>query len=174
MKFEELSSPRLTLREFRQGDITDDYIGWLNNREVVRFSNQRFRIHDRASCETYFKSFENSDNLFISIQRKADIKAIGTLTAYLNRRHSTADIGIMVGESAAWGGGFGLEAWQLLTDWLLQVAGLRKVTAGTLACNIGMIRIAERSGMVEEGRRFAQEIVDGEPQDIIYFSRFAK
>ena len=174
MKFEKLSGPRLTLHQFGQGDITDDYIGWLNNPEVVRFSNQRFRTHDRASCEAYLKSFEKSDNLFIGIKQKADGRAIGTLTAFVNRQHGTADVGIMVGEAAVWGDGFGLEAWQLLTDWLLDIAGMRKVTAGTLACNIGMIRIAERSGMIEEGRRFAQEIVDGEPQDVVYFGRFAQ
>jgi RimJ/RimL family protein N-acetyltransferase len=49
---------------------------------------------------------------------------------------------------------------------------MRKLTCGTLACNDAMIRLAERAGMQLEARRRAQELVDGEPVDVLYFARF--
>ena len=47
------------------------------------------------------------------------------------------------------------------------------MTAGTLACNRAMLSVAGRSGMAREGVRRAQELVDGEPTDIVHFARFA-
>ncbi|MFO1295567.1 MAG: GNAT family protein [Rubrivivax sp.] len=47
------------------------------------------------------------------------------------------------------------------------------MTAGTLACNLAMISVAERSGMQREGVRAAQEVVAGVPADIVFFARFA-
>lgn len=170
--FTPLIGPRLILRPFGTDDITDTYINWLNEPQVVRYSNQRFHIHHRESCEAYFRSFENSANLFISICVKGSNCAVGTMTVYRNNHHATADVGIMVGASAARGKGYGLEAWQLLTDWLLTEGGVRKITAGTLACNKSMVRLAEQSGMLLEGVRKNQEIVDGSPEDILYFGRF--
>ncbi|MCC6247256.1 MAG: hypothetical protein IT499_05810, partial [Rubrivivax sp.] len=36
-----LRGRRVRLRPFTAADITDAYIGWLNDPEVVRYSNQR-------------------------------------------------------------------------------------------------------------------------------------
>jgi RimJ/RimL family protein N-acetyltransferase len=141
----------------------------------VRYSNQRFIRHTRESCERYLAGFDGSPNLYVSLRwvHGGAERAVGTLTAYRALHHGTADVGILLGERAAWGRGLGLEAWQLFTDWLLATPGMRKLTAGTLECNLAMIAVAERSGMHCEGRRRAQEIVEGEPFDIVHFARFA-
>ena len=167
-----LCGARVSLRSFAVDDLTPTYVAWLNDTEVVRFSNQRFRHHDMASCSAYLAEFNGSDNLFLAIDGLVESRVIGTMTAYRNRHHSTVDIGIMVGDRGVWGRGYGLEAWVLLSDWLLGIGGMRKLTCGTLACNHAMRSIAERSGMVLEATRYAQEIVAGEPQDILYYARF--
>lgn len=167
-----LNGERLSLRSFRQSDITSEYIAWLNDPLVVRFSNQRFRRHDARTCTAYLASFESTDNLFLAIEARDLGRSVGTMTAYRNRHHGTADLGIMVGDRRVWGRGYGLEAWTLLLDWLLSVCLIRKVTCGTLACNLPMRAIAERSGMHLEAARQAQEIVEGENQDVLYFAKF--
>ena len=169
----QLLGERVRLTRFSADDITDAYIGWLNDPLVTRFSNQRFVTHDRASSERYLATFEGSPNLFLSVRRRDDDCAIGTMTAYVSPQHRTADMGILIGDRSAWGGGFGQDAWNTLLGWLLGEGAMRKVTAGTLAVNEPMIRIAERSGMLLEGRRVRQEIVDGEEVDILQYARFA-
>jgi len=168
----EIRGAKVLLRQFCLEDITDRYIGWLNDPAVVRFSNQRFVSHDRASCLRYLASFAATDNLFISVRRFDTGKAIGTMTAYVASHHGTVDVGIMIGDTSVWGGGYGQDAWNVLTNWLLAQDSIRKLTAGTLACNRAMIRIVERSGMQLEAVRKSQEIVDGMPQDILHFARF--
>lgn len=171
--FLELVGEKVRLRPFGSGDITDAYLGWLSDPEVTRFSNQRFRTHTRESCELYLASFAGTPNLFVSVRDKADDRAIGTMTAYRNPHHGTCDVGIMIGARDYWGGGYGQEAWNLFTGWLLETAGVRKLTAGCLAANGGMVKLMERSGMVPDGVRKGQELVDGQPVDIVHYAKFA-
>lgn len=167
-----LCGNKVFLRPFTALDIDASYIGWLNDPEVVRYSNQRFLVHDRESCMRYLTSFDGSANMFMSVRRLSDGCPIGTLTAYVSRHHGTVDVGIMIGDKSIWGQGYGQDAWDLLTNWLLQRKDVRKLTAGTLTCNYGMIKIMEQSGMKLEAVRKAQEIVDGYPVDILYFAKF--
>ena len=167
-----LRGSKVLLRPFVESDITEPYLGWLHDPEVVRYSNQRFVTHDRASCVRYVRSFAGTANLFLSVRALADDRAIGTMTAYFAVHHGTVDVGIMIGERAAWGQGYGQDAWNLLTGWLIGLDSIRKVTAGTVACNLGMLRLMERSGMVVEGARRKQELIEGKPEDILYFARW--
>lgn len=168
-----IESGRIALRRFSDDDLGEAYIGWLNDPVVTRFSNQRFRRHDRTSCEAYLASFTGSPNLFLSIRSRETDAALGTMTAYAIVQHGTVDVGIMLGERSAWGTGIGEEAWTALVEWLLAQPGVRKVTAGTLAVNQAMIRLAEKSGMALEGRRLRQEICEGEAVDVLYFGKFS-
>jgi RimJ/RimL family protein N-acetyltransferase len=157
---------------FRDVDITEVYLSWLNDPEVTRFSNQRFRRHDRACCERYLASFQGSDNLLLSIRRRDSGQAIGTMTLYYSPHHGTADVGILIGERTMWGNGYGQDAWNTVIQWLVAHESVRKITAGTLACNHGMVRVMERSGMALEAIRKNQEIVAGEAVDILYYAKF--
>jgi RimJ/RimL family protein N-acetyltransferase len=171
-----LNGRRVHLRPFSAADITPAYIGWLNDPETVRFSNQRFVQHTRETCERYYTSFAGSANHFVSIRLKVDPggddRAVGTLTAFCSPSHGTVDIGILIGERRVWGQGVGLDAFKTLVDWWVGQPGIRKVTAGTLRLNTGMVRVAERAGMHLEAVRRGQELVEGQPVDMLYFARF--
>jgi len=164
---------RLTLlRPFTAADISNEYLGWLKDPEVVRFSNQRFRVHTRETALAFVNSFAGSGNLFLGIRLAENQRLVGTITAYRSQPHQTADMGILIGDRDCWGKGIGLDAWASLMDYLLNICRLRKVTGGTLRCNVGMVRIMERSGMILEAVRIQQELVDQVPQDALYYAKF--
>lgn len=102
----------------------------------------------------------------------SDDRPIGTMTAYMSRHHGTVDVGIMIGDMSVWGMGYGQDAWNTFTAWLLERKDIRKLTAGALACNYGMIKLMERSGMMLEAVRRAQECVEGQPVDVLYYAKF--
>ena len=168
-----LSGLKVLLQRFSESDISDAYIGWLNDPATMRLSNQRFSRHDRQSSLHYLATFENSSNLFLSVRDKSNGNAVGTMTAYISPMHGTADMGILIGDRSAWGQGFGLDAWTTLLHHLLAQPHLRKVTAGTLDCNTAMLSLAAKSGMLPDGRRSKPELVDGVPRDILSFAKFA-
>ena len=163
----------VTLESFRSSDITHEYISWLKDPEVVRYSNQRFRSHSIQTCQEYLQSFHNSANLFFSVRLLSNGQMIGTATAYISVPHSTADIGLLIGNREQWGKGVGLDAWKTLMDCLLKKYSIRKVSGGTLRANVGMVRIMERAGMELEAVRSRQQILEGEVQDELYFARFS-
>lgn len=163
---------RLQLVPFSIKHIREDYVSWLNNNEIMRYSNQRFRQHTPQSCRQYLDSFEETSNRFLAIEDITSGELIGTLTMYINLHHETADIGILIGSSSHWGKGYGQEAFGLAVEALLSLAKLRKITAGTMASNLGMIKVLQKCGMGLEATRKGQELLDGKPVDILYFAKF--
>ncbi|MCI4430736.1 MAG: GNAT family N-acetyltransferase [Burkholderiales bacterium] len=110
------SQLRVGLPAMQAADITDTHLDWLNDTEVVRHSNQRFVHHTLDSSLRYWAGFEGSANLYVSVRLVLIDAAVGTLTAYRNLHHGTADIGILMGQRGVWGQGLGLEAFSLLAD----------------------------------------------------------
>ena len=169
-----LTTSRLRLRPFQPDDITEIYVGWLNDPAVTRFSNQRFRHHTLESSAAYLASFAGSEHRFLLITLRSNGRPIGTATVYRNPHHGTADMGLMVGDRQCWGQGYGREAWQAMLEALLDEPGIRKVTGGTARPNQAMVRIMEQSGMELEAVRARQELFEGQPVDLLYYARFAE
>lgn len=167
-----LEDAQVKLKLFTKNNITDNYIDWLNDSAVVRYSNQRFMLHSHQSSLDYLQSFVNSENLLLAIYLKEEDAFIGTMTVYISSAHKTADVGILIGDKTIWGRGIGRDAWALVLRWLIDEAEIRKVTGGTLRCNRGMVKIMINSGMNPDGVRLAQELIDGQAHDVLYFSKF--
>jgi RimJ/RimL family protein N-acetyltransferase len=169
---QQIDGLRLCLSCFTQGHVNASYIGWLNDPNVVKYSNQRFISHTSETCLHYLQSFSGTSNCFYAIEEAATGQMLGTLTVYANLHHQTADIGILIGPTQHWGQGLGQEAFELAMRTLASTGQIRKITAGTMACNVGMVKIMERSGMHLEATRKAQELLDGQPVDVLYFAQF--
>lgn len=167
-----LIGSKVRVKIFSDNDLTEKYINWLNDPEVVRFSSQRFISHDITSGHRYLNSFKGTDNVFLAITRLCDDMLIGTMTVYMSKRHKVADMGIMIGEKTVWGQGFGYDSWSLVIDYVLNDSCVRKVTAGTLRRNKPMIKLMERSGMTLEATRLAQQLFEGSEEDVLYYSKF--
>jgi RimJ/RimL family protein N-acetyltransferase len=167
-----LEGRAVALKSFSIGNITPNYIAWLNDPEVVKYSNQRFFLHNTDTCLEYFLSFIGTNNIYLAIYLKEENLYVGTMTVYISIAHETADIGILIGDKKNWGKGIGQEAWVLMVDWLIKVAKVRKVTGGAIRSNVHMTKIMVNSGMKNDGVRVEQELLDGKPQDIVYFAKF--
>lgn len=166
-----LAGKFVTLQRFVVQNLTSDYISWLNDPDVVKYSNQRFHQHNAETCRAYFNSFEDSSNVFVAIYQES--KFIGTMTAYISQIHQTADMGIMIGDRQYWRKGIGKDAWMTLMQGLFNQVQLRKVTGGTLRCNEAMVNLMIGSGMKPDGVRSDHELVDGNPVDILHFAKFS-
>jgi ribosomal-protein-alanine N-acetyltransferase len=168
-----LETPRLRLEPFSESRITPRYLGWLNDPAIVQFSEQRHRTHTRDSARAYLDGFRDSPSYFWAIVATDDaLGHIGNVTAHVDPHNSLADLGILIGERQMWGGGLGTEAWLAAMAFLFNDLGIRKVTAGTLAINLGMLRIMERAGMQPDGTRLRHYFVNGGEVDVVHMARF--
>jgi RimJ/RimL family protein N-acetyltransferase len=168
-----ITTSRLEIVPFSEKHLTPRYVSWLNDPEVVNFSEQRHRKHTLESCTQYLRSFSGSPHYFWAITVIAnDFDHIGNINAYVDYNNQIADVGILIGEKRAWKQGYGLEAWNAVCNCLLNSIGMRKVHAGTMANNAPMLSIMSRSGMREDGRRHKHYLFQGSEIDIVYSALF--
>jgi RimJ/RimL family protein N-acetyltransferase len=165
-----LTGRQLELVPFTPACITGEYLGWLNDRELMRYSRHRFTEHTPTTALAYLAGFPGTPSHFWSIRRLGGSRAVGTASARVDGLSGVADMGFLVGEP---GKGIGRETCELVIDFLLRHAGLRKVTGGTLRANAAMVRIFEDLGMCVEGVQREQELVEGHPCDVVLFGLLA-
>lgn len=144
-------------------------VGWLNDPATMRYSEQRHRRHTIASQRHYIDSLGEDDNyLTIYHQRRL----IGTMTVFIDIHNNIADVGILIGDKASWGNGFGFEAWKAVCDKTFKDWGVRKMEAGCVEDNLPMMGICARYGMSLEGRRYGHFLYQGLPADLVYWGKF--
>ena len=160
-----IKTPRLTLSFPLIHDNCDlkHYVKWLENEEVVRYSEQRHYRHTQETQFEYMKSFvKNEDAQFWEISVASN--PIGSITAFRDRNNNTANVGIMIGERRVWGNGYGPEAWEAVCDYLSD-GGTRKIEAGCMASNTAMQRILDKTGFLLEAVIQGHFLRNGKPED---------
>jgi RimJ/RimL family protein N-acetyltransferase len=153
---ERLVTERLTLLPLHEDMISDRYFGWLNDADIVRYSEQRHRRRTRETCLAYVRSVDHVNAHLWPIYAQTD--HIGNISAYRHHHNGTADVGILIGVRGRHGAGLGSEAWRVVCDWLA-ATGVRKVTAGAMAANRPMLRVFAKTGMREEARLKSQFVL---------------
>ena len=170
----DIRMPRLLITPFRERHLTERYVAWLNDKELMRYSEQRHREHTLDSCRAYWRSFEGTPHYFWAIEALAsDAGHIGNINAYINEKNSFADVGILIGERYCRNGGYGVESWIGVCDYLFRnLKTLRKIAAGAMSVNIPMLRLMERVGMVADGIRIRHYLCEGSEVNIVYAALF--
>jgi len=175
MKDTVITAGRIRLSPFDQRHLSLEYVSWLNDEALMRYSEQRHRLHTPESCREYLASFAGTPHYFWAIEAlDLDGLHIGNLNAYVDRHNGLADMGILIGHAAARRRGYGQLAWNAALSHLMNQAGLRKVTAGMMAENAAMICIAERSSMLPDGCRRRHFVRNGTEVDMVYWAAFSR
>ncbi|MDY6793317.1 MAG: GNAT family protein [Thermodesulfobacteriota bacterium] len=170
---ENIKTNRLTLRPYSEKFITARYLNWLNDPKIMRFSEQRHKVHTYESCRAYLQTFQESTNTLWAIEEKLHGHGhIGNISAYIDLNNKIADIGILIGESYAQGQGYGYEAFKGVVEYLFKYTPTRKITAGTVSANIAMIEIMHKMKMKDDGVRRRHYLIDGNEVDVIYMALF--
>ena len=147
-----IETRRLTVEPFGEERITERYVSWLNDAEVVAQSVQRYRNHAIETCRAYLASFQASDDQFLAIVCKSDeLGHIGNMTIRVDARNGLADLSILIGEKRAWRKGYATEAVLRLLEYVFDDLNKHRVIATTDCLNDRSIALLERVGMRREG-----------------------
>lgn len=164
-----ISTTRLILRPLTKASPRQ--VAWLRDADVVSFSEQRHASHTLSSQLRYVNSFAGRSRIW-AIIRLADGEHIGNLTARVDEPNNVAEVGILIGETSAWGKGLGSEAWVAACRWLLSEGDMRKLEAGCMRSNEAMMKIMRRSNFSLEGERANHFLHNGSPVGMVLFGRF--
>lgn len=161
----------VVLRSFTKDMISEEYISWLNNEEVVMYSRQKYVDHNRITCIEFYNDILKSNNEMFGIFVN-DIEHVGNVTIDINHEDSVADISILIGKPSVWGKGVGYNAWTSTINYLFSQKNLRKVTGGCMANNRPMIKLMEKANMFVDGIRKNHFIFADTYVDCVFYAIF--
>ena len=173
-KSELWSSNDLDLFLLGSDDVTDDYVNWLSDPEVNCYLESRFATHTNASVRDYVSHCRRDPNtVFFGIRApELDNTYVGNIKlAPIDPRHGLAEVGILIGDRAAWGKGIATRAIRSVSAIAQQELGLRKLTAGCYASNVGSKIAFQRAGFEVEGTRPDHFILDDKPEALILMAK---
>ncbi len=174
MLTEDLDTPRLVLSCLREEHATDRYRSWLINTEVNQYLETRFTEPSIATLREYVAQMRESRHSYLfGMFLRADGTHIGNIKlGPVSVVHSSAAIGLIIGDQAAWGKGLASEAIGALSDWGFTTLGLEKLNAGSYRRNHGSIHAFEKSGYQIEGTQRSQvRLADGTRDDVVLLGR---
>ena len=151
---EAIRSTRLLLKRITAGDVTDDYVRWLNDIEVTKYLEMRFEAQTRRSVEDYVRrSLADPCTEHLGVFEQVNLRLIGTVTFNrLEIHHLSAAISFVIGHPEARGRGYGTEAVHAGTHYLLNMRGFVKIWGGYYQGNKGAERVFQKNGYKIEGK----------------------
>ena len=165
----ELTGERLYLREVVLSDAEGPYLQWMNDAEVLRYTESRFRPHSKEHlCDYVTRINASPDFVFRAITLRDTGRHIGNIKlGPIDWNHRFGDIGIIIGAKDCWGKNYAAESIRLLADYAFSFLKLHKLTAGCYAVNEAAITAFKKAGFVREGDRPSQYLSDGRYVDLV-------
>jgi len=173
-----LEGERVYAVPFAERHLNDPaYLFWLRDYEVIRSMNLP-SYWEPVAFETIKRYVEGQiaspTDQFFALYEKASESFIGTLrAAYIDWRTRETSLGILIGPREMWGRGLGSDAIRMLCRYLFDQVGLRRIEAGLMGSNRGMLKVFERCGFKLEGRLRNKDLTrEGEYVDHLYLGLF--
>lgn len=170
----ELTTERLVLREWTEGDFADVH-AYATDPDVVRYvsfgpnSEEETRAFLRDSVNA--AQVECRTSYTFAVIRRSDGRLIGG--AGLGLKDSTkAELGYVL-RPDAWGHGYATEAARALVQFGFGELGLHRIFAICVPANVGSARVMEKVGMRYEGCLRDNMFARGEFMDTLCFAVLA-
>ena len=149
------------IRILQKKDVTQNYVDWFKNEEIVEFSDNQYRKFTLSRQKEYVNSMllNNDSDLYGIFDSSKHIGNI-VLSNYANF-HRRADITYVIGEKEYWGKGIASKAISLIIDKARDEYNLKKLTAGVAEKNEASKRVLEKNGFKLEGKKENHLIYNG-------------
>ena len=147
-----LIGKRIYLRPLEIEDISEKYLHWVNDYDVVQGRVDITVPITRDKQIKYVKSNLERDNVALfAIIVKASGRFIGTAKfGPIDWVHRFAEHATMIGDKKSWNKGYGREVILLLLEYGFRILNMHKIYAGIVADNLASIRKNEKVGYKTE------------------------
>lgn len=152
---EDLSSPRLTLRPFREHDAEAIFAGWDSDPEVARYmlwepsktlEDSRARISEWLRDNTPDQGFY----VYAITEKEKDIPIGAVILGWIDSDHHSGELVYMLSRDSQ-GKGYMTEAVRCLLDFAFGKLGLNRVQADCYLRNPASAQVMKKCGMQYEG-----------------------
>jgi [ribosomal protein S5]-alanine N-acetyltransferase len=163
--FPVLETPRLVLRELRPDDAEDAF-RFFSDEEAMRFYDTPIQTIDavRELIPRHRQRFETNQAIRWAITIKGEDRVIGTCGYRRDGTSPETSGNAMMSYVLArpyWNQGYTTEALRAIIPYGFEHYGLHRIEAYVVTANPGSIRVLEKLGCVEEGRKRESFWFDG-------------
>tara|TARA_A100001388_G_C28452919_1_gene349495 strand:- start:29 stop:565 length:537 start_codon:yes stop_codon:yes gene_type:complete len=146
-------SKLLHLKILNVNDITSNYVNWLNDYEIVKFTEQRHFKHNLKKVRQFVREkYKSPKNFLFGIYYEGE--HIGNIKlGEINTFHLTSEVSYFIGKKELWGKGIATRCVKRIIKFGFEKVGLKKVTAGYYEINKASKKVLEKSGFKYEGTR---------------------
>ena len=167
---------KLRLKKLKISDVNLEYLSWMNDYEVTKFTEQKFKKHSLLDIKNFVKEKQISKKEFlygIFIKENSHLTHIGNIKIDpVNKRHGLGEYGIMMGDSDEWGKGYAKEASEIVIDHCFRELRLRKITLGVVEDNSAALNLYKKLGFSTEGVYRDHGYYDGKLCNLIRMAIF--
>ena len=162
-----LTGEKVVLRDITEADVTDRYLGFLNDPQVTTFLTTKPSEHTIESLRKFVKEkIDSKDCIFLSITDKKSGLHIGNIKIEpIDYENKKAVIGIMIGDKEFLGKGYGTDAMKTALDYCFCDLNLNKVALGVVSENIAASKSYRKAGFIVEGVLREDTIWNGKKYD---------
>ncbi|CAN5447945.1 N/A [soil metagenome] len=151
---------------------------WEYNFDTAMWSGDEYRIHTPEHLEKIFTKFvekPKDERVFMAFYDRASLTPIGWGNIRdINTFHQTCELGILIGDPAFRGQGYGSEAVRLMVDFAFTAYNVRNVQLDTNSYNHRALGAYTKVGFKEIGRRRQATRYGNRLFDIVYMDCLAE
>lgn len=164
-----INGERIFLREVRLTDVNETYYQWMNDPEITQYLESRFFPQSIESISEFVKKqTEDQSVVFLAVLLKKNGLHIGNIKlGPIDWVHRFAEVGILIGDKACWGKGYGNEAIGLVVKYAFKTLNLHRLVANCYQVNQGAIKAFQKNGFEIEGVWKKHHFCNGKYTDAI-------
>ncbi len=169
-----LSYDNILLRPLSQKDIGIEYVNWMNDYQVVKYTESKFTTHTLDSIKQFVETCNNSKNdyLFGIFLKETDTHIGNIKLGNIHTLYMHADIGLIIGLKEYWGKGMATKAIRLVTDYGFNTLNLHKIFAGAYSMNVGSIKAFQKCGYNIAYIKKDEVFFENKYVDCVYLEKF--
>ncbi len=176
MKNPFLTGEKVYLSPLTKNDISEEYISWLNDKEVCKGNSHATFPNTYLKTLAYVESIENSKTeIVFSIRWKKNGIQIGNASLQnINWVNKSGEMAMIIGNKNYWNKGIGSDVLKLLIDYGFNTLNLNRISSGTPVTNNGGNKICEKNEMKKEGLLREALFKNGKYLDVVIYSILLK
>lgn len=167
---------KIKLKELKVKDVTKEYVSWMNDKDIIRFTEISKR-QTLKSIKEYVKKKYKSKNeylygIYVQLDDKNSYAHIGNIKlGPINFKHKFSEISYFIGDKKKWKKGYGTAAIKQITIISKKKFGLKKLQAGFIKVNQASKKVLINNNFKFEGLFKSQRILENKRYDSCWYGK---
>lgn len=157
------------VRALNLDDLDGPYPSWFEDQQVCQYNNHGKFFKSKAELESFIANISNRQELVWAICHDKDGHIGNVSLQSINWINRSAEFAILMGNKAHWNKGAAFLASNQLVKHGFEKLNLHRIYCGTAATNQGMIKLASKLHMTQEGLRRQHLFLEGHWCDMLEF-----